>query len=986
MLLIAPTARGAITITTDLPGYYTLGSTIQGIVFQETGAQSQVGVVWTISAGALPPGLDLTQRGVFSGTPNKAGTYQFTVKAAAPQEPNNTPGTKSFTIGVPQIVTASPLPPATVGVPYSVQLQYTDGPAAGALWSVTLGGLPIGLTIDPRTGIYSGTPTRTGTFNPSIMVGFGVASAVKLFSITISAASQTLTVAPSALQFNAAVGDISGPQNLTVSSGAASSQVFSVLVDDGKGGPAPAWLKVTPTGGSTPGILKVSLVPQVLATGVYAARIRVGLAAVAAQLPPIDVPVTLTVTNPPPNLTLSPLILRFRARTPNPGIQQQTFILRNTGGGTGPIPFTLAVTGKSPWIVAVDASAPNVHVLNPTEITVTISTQGLGLGSYRDTILIKTPLDPPFDQFEIPVSLVVAGAGSIMGVEVSGLRFATTQGNQGSRTVQVVVRNLGDPGSAVNWTAQAVRGADVVTIVNERGTSVPGNPSSFGVRLSPTAASAPGGKFALIQVSDPQSQNAPQFVVVVADVAPAGTAPVPDPDPAGVAFVAPAGGAAPAPQQVNVNTTSASAVAFFTSVSTDDGANWLSAKPASNTTSQGNPAQVAISVNPAALRPGIYTGTVNIGIGPIVRGVTVTLIVQAPGAVASMEGLPAVGHAAACAPTSAVLAQTGIFDNFSVPAGWPATLAVQASDNCGNPLTNASVVASFSNGDSPVSLTGDSQSGSYTATWQPGTAATSITVTVDATSGTLAPAEMQVAGSVTPNTATSPSLATGGFLNNLNPQVGAALAPGTVTQVYGDNIADAPDQPSAVPLPPAFKGVEVLVGGLNSPLFYVSKNQLVIQLPSELAPNHTYSALLVANNQISLPQEVDVVPVTPGTVAFADGRLVAQHGDYSLVDTDHPARPNEPLTVYLVGMGATNPPVRSGSPAPSDPLAKAQSHAQVSVDGQPAEVSYDGLTPGGVGLYQINFTVPAAARSGSLDVVITQDNVKANATKLIVAQ
>jgi hypothetical protein len=36
------------------------------------------GYLWTLRAGALPPGLQLTSRGDLAGTPSTAGTYSFT--------------------------------------------------------------------------------------------------------------------------------------------------------------------------------------------------------------------------------------------------------------------------------------------------------------------------------------------------------------------------------------------------------------------------------------------------------------------------------------------------------------------------------------------------------------------------------------------------------------------------------------------------------------------------------------------------------------------------------------------------------------------------------------------------------------------------------------------------------------------------------------------------------------------------------------------
>src|ERR1700727_123616 len=57
LLLLPLYANAAITITTNLPGYYSLNSVIQGVAFQATGAQTPI--VWSISAGSLPPGLNL---------------------------------------------------------------------------------------------------------------------------------------------------------------------------------------------------------------------------------------------------------------------------------------------------------------------------------------------------------------------------------------------------------------------------------------------------------------------------------------------------------------------------------------------------------------------------------------------------------------------------------------------------------------------------------------------------------------------------------------------------------------------------------------------------------------------------------------------------------------------------------------------------------------------------------------------------------------
>src|SRR5262249_36201870 len=82
-----------------------------------------------------------------------------------------------------------------------------------------------------------------------------------------------------------------------------------------------------------------------------------------------------------------------------------------------------------------------------------------------------------------------------------------------------------------------------------------------------------------------------------------------------------------------------------------------------------------------------------------------------------------------CAPTTLLphLQQVGFGSTTRV--GWPAAVIAKVVDDCGSPLTTGSVVASFDNGDPPLSLT-SLQDGSWTGTWQPVHAAGTVTVTV----------------------------------------------------------------------------------------------------------------------------------------------------------------------------------------------------------------------------------------------------------------
>ena len=89
---------------------------------------------------------------------------------------------------VVSIVTSS-LPQATVGQPYSAQLQASDGsnPVSGT-WSVT--GLPEGITLDSATGTLSGTAAISGDYTLGITFTDGSATAQASLILTVLPVSQ----------------------------------------------------------------------------------------------------------------------------------------------------------------------------------------------------------------------------------------------------------------------------------------------------------------------------------------------------------------------------------------------------------------------------------------------------------------------------------------------------------------------------------------------------------------------------------------------------------------------------------------------------------------------------------------------------------------------------------------------------------------------------------------------------------------------------
>jgi hypothetical protein len=115
-----------------------------------------------IATGALPDGL-IFNNGALRGAPTRAGSFTFDVKVT---DSRLRTATRRYVIVVgsgPSISIQGTPPAGQNGVAYSAKFNVTGG-TAPYRWSFT-GSLPPGLSLDPATGLVSGTPTATGTFN-----------------------------------------------------------------------------------------------------------------------------------------------------------------------------------------------------------------------------------------------------------------------------------------------------------------------------------------------------------------------------------------------------------------------------------------------------------------------------------------------------------------------------------------------------------------------------------------------------------------------------------------------------------------------------------------------------------------------------------------------------------------------------------------------------------------------------------------------------
>jgi autotransporter-associated beta strand protein len=142
---------------------------------------------WTVLAGALPAGLQLTSSGLLSGTPSVAGPFAFTAQVT---DAAGLTASRGFVLVVaesPLDILSVSLQDAAVGEYHTEMLAATGG-TLPYLWSVVAGSLPPGLVLGPD-GELAGTPSAAGRFNFTALVADGSGSTVQRgLAINVSAA------------------------------------------------------------------------------------------------------------------------------------------------------------------------------------------------------------------------------------------------------------------------------------------------------------------------------------------------------------------------------------------------------------------------------------------------------------------------------------------------------------------------------------------------------------------------------------------------------------------------------------------------------------------------------------------------------------------------------------------------------------------------------------------------------------------------------
>ncbi|MGE0887485.1 MAG: hypothetical protein AB7P14_28525 [Blastocatellales bacterium] len=239
-----------------------------------------------------------------------------------------------------------------------------------------------------------------------------------------------------------------------------------------------------------------------------------------------------------------------------------------------------------------------------------------------------------------------------------------------------------------------------------------------------------------------------------------------------------------------------------------------------------------------------------------------------------------------------------------------------------------------------------------------------------------------------------------------------ASSPGQIEAAFGTGFPAETNvtlSAASIPLPTKLSNVSVRVNGVLAPLFFVGvgggQGAGAFQINYQL-PYQTQSGLAkieVLNNDTTVSTGYLIVAaVAPGVFtigATGKGQAVAINQDFTLNgDTAQNSNAKPEARGRIVTLFANGPGVKfinsangqpltptSGAAIPANPIYETQNKPIITVGGVPATVEFSGLTPGFVGLWQMNVTIPQDAPVGNaVPVVIKLNRRTTNLTTIAV--
>jgi uncharacterized protein (TIGR03437 family) len=742
----------------------------------------------------------------------------------------------------------------------------------------------------------------------------------------------------------------------------------------------PDWLVVTPSSGTLPQSLLLSVNATSLSPGTYSGNITI--TAPGANPPFISANISATVgpTLPPQlvaNTTQISQSVQQGAATTSTNIS-----LANNGSGTINFTATAQTVSGGNWL-SLPTPSGSFGNSGPYSLVVNITPSQLAPGVYRGNVVVSgTSASGPITAVTIPVALTVSASPHVTQLTQGALNFRAVTTGSSPLPQSFGIENVGQ--GTMNWTA---------TVVDSSGASVPwlslsassgsatanGAASMVSVTVTPLRLT-PGDYYALVQINS-DADDSPQTVTVLMTVLGSSTASFPDIQTTSLVFTAPAG-TVPSSQVINiaaVGPANGAAISYTSTAVTLDGAPWYAEVPRTNSIQVGSPDRIVVQPDFTLLQPGTYYGTISLLFQDgSTRTITILSVVTAAGAVGSYFPAASCSSSKLDVQFSPPLLQGS--NAFTAYAGQQNTLSAKVLFDCSGAnfvSGNGQVTVYFSDGEPSQSLTYNSSTGAWTTIWSPTNIAkspVSLQVTATGFNGA-SPAAGQSSTFVATlaSGAVAPLVSAGGVVSAASFQADVPIGVGGLITIFGNQLVGGnAGQAGAVPLPTNINGTQVLLQNQPLPILYASNGQINVQVPYETNVNVPQNLVVERSGAVSAPFSIQVASVQPAIfLASANGQaIIVNAANNVIASPGNAVTAGDVIIIYCTGLGPTTPFVETGAAATA-PAYITTPGITATIGGQNATLYYAGLTPGFPGLYQINALVPPGATGNAVPVVVT---------------
>ncbi|HWC96827.1 MAG TPA: S8 family serine peptidase [Candidatus Sulfopaludibacter sp.] len=231
-----------------------------------------------------------------------------------------------------------------------------------------------------------------------------------------------------------------------------------------------------------------------------------------------------------------------------------------------------------------------------------------------------------------------------------------------------------------------------------------------------------------------------------------------------------------------------------------------------------------------------------------------------------------------------------------------------------------------------------------------------------------------------------PAITNNGVVDAATGKVGQGLAPGSYISIFGNSLADSTAVYSTpyLPVSLAFTSISFDGGGLSLPgrIHFVSPGQVNVQIPWEFQGQTSVQMTVWSNYLPSAVYTVPLAAYSPGFFANSGNAAVVDFNSGSVVTAASPAKRGDTIELYVNGLGQVSNTPASGDPASTTVLSQVPQNPTVTLGGVNCPVSFAGLAPGYIGLYQVNAQIPANAPTGNQQLVITIGGVASPGSNL----